>query len=714
MTFVTIDYETRSACDLKKCGVWVYSEHPSTDVTFLGYSFNGGEPKLWKAGNFLTGEFSDDPPEDLFKFIRDEDPYVVAHNAQFEKAIWSNVSEPRYHWPKRPTKWIDTMAVCARKTLPLALERAARILRLNAQKNMSGANMLKDIMKPRKIPKSAVRQLDGRTYKYVDSKKRPVNFIVDEYCEEGFGWDVSPWKYKIVGGYCLDDIRAEDCLLDKIGTLSKTEQAVWELDQIINERGITIDQNYVSACEEIIDQAIIPLTEEFRIITGGINPTQREKFRGWLRGRLPETYDLAVDLMPPEEQLPNMQKETLTDFAEREDLPEDVDRLMEIYGDLTSTSIKKIEAMRRTTCKDGRARGLLQYHAASPGRWGGRLLQPQNFPRGTVKSKGGPDELVADIMKRNARDLKKKYGSAIQAVSTSLRHGLIARPGHKLVVADFASIEARTVLAIAGQLDVIEKMKNPEYDIYNDMASLIFGKPILRKAVDENDNLIFPVEGQVGKNTVLGCGFQMGPPRFKEQVKTQTGLIIPLSMAQSAVQTYRTDFAPKVKALWSALDEAAMRAVWDRSTEEAFGIVYQLEDAWLTARIPSGRKLYYFDPQPCKRAMPWDDTDIRPGWTYWQMKKGVWKKIYAYGGLLTENVVQGTARDIMVDRMFAAEFELSFPILLTSHDELITEVPDALADHKLLEARMEDAPQWALDLNIPVKAEGWTGERYRK
>lgn len=713
MAHVTIDFETRSACDLKKCGAHVYSEHPSSDLTFLGYSFNGGEPRLWSAGNFLTGEFPDDPPEDLFKFIRDEDPYVVAHNAAFEKAMWKNIATPRYIWPERPTKWLDTMATCARKTIPLALERANKVMMIRAQKNMSGANMLKDIMKPRKLPKKATTT-DGRFYKYVDSKKRPIDFIVDEFCEEGMAWDVSPWKYKIVGGYCKDDIRAEDGLLDRIGTLSRTEQAVWELDQVINERGIMIDQVYVSACEEIIDQAIIPLTAEFEKITGSIGPTQREKFRNWLRGQLPETYDLACDLMTPEEQLPNMQKDTLKDFAEREDLPDNVNRLMEIYGDLTSTSIKKVEAMRRTVCKDGTSKGLLQYHAASPGRWGGRLLQPQNFPRGTVKAKGGPEELVADIMMRNAKHLKEKYGSAIQAVSTSLRHGLIARPGHKLVVSDFASIEARVVLAIAGQHDVIEKMRDPEYDIYNNMASLIFRKPILRKAEDANGNLLFPIEGQVGKNTVLGCGFQMGPDRFKEQVKQQTGLIIPLKMAQNAVQTYRTDFAPMVKDMWYGLDEAATRAVWDRTTEEAFGIEYKLEDAWLTARLPSGRKLFYFDPQPIKRAMPWDDTDIRPGWVYWQQKAGVWKKIYAYGGLLTENVVQATARDIMVDRMFACEFELGFPILLTVHDELITEVPETLADHKLLEACMEDAPQWALDLNIPVKAEGWTGDRYRK
>ena len=702
MAYVTLDYETKSVCDLKKCGAAVYAQHPSTDVTFLGYSFNGdlSTAGLWRAGNWGVGIMPDPFPEELLEFLfgRKKLPWIVAHNSFFEKMITRYVLTPRYHFPSlEQHRWIDTLAVCAAKALPLALDRAGMVLDLSIQKDKVGSAALHKIMKPQKIPKKAKHAL--RTN--------------DPHLPEGFGWNDDPELYKITGAYCLTDIGSEDALLDRIGTLTPTEQAVWELDQLINERGVRIDLDYVAACQDVVAQACIPLAEEFAAITGGLKATQRDKVLGWIRDNLPDTYSGDLDevgdmeLLDPAIQLPNMQKDTIADFRLRDDLPECIEEVLFLREDLTSASIKKLDAMERSTDWEGIARGLQQYHAATTGRWGGRLIQPQNFPRGVIKSK--PDTLVEMIKFRDAEFLANIFGkSTVQVIASSLRNGIVARPGKTLVAADFSSIEARVVLALAGQHDKTELMKDPKNDIYNDLASTIFGYPIDRKTEEHK------LQGQMGKSGVLGCGFQMGPPRFKDQVKEQTGLIIPLSLAKDVVTTYRKDFAPMVPKVWYGLQDAAVKCVWDGTPQEAFGITYMLEDAWLVAVLPSGKKLYYFNPQKVMRAVPWDETDLRPGFTYQSMKSGKWVTVNAYGGLLTENVVQAIARDLMADRMFAVEFELGYPIILTVHDEVVAEVLAALADYKAMEQVMSEAPPWAKAMRIPVQAEGWMGDRYRK
>lgn len=708
MAYVTIDFETKSACDLIKCGASVYAQHPSTDATFLGYSFNGGVRHLWKAGNFMTGELPDPDPVDLFQYIEDEDPYVVAHNCLFEKMIWTHVMEARYGWPSRTNfRWMDTMAVCAMKAIPLKLERAGTILDLRFQKNKEGSKALHKIMKPQKMPKKAEH-----------------NLVADEYCEEGYGWNNDPELYRITGEYCRDDIATEDALLDRIGALSLVEQAVWELDQIINERGVRFDMDYVAACEELIDQACIPLAEDFALLTGGeydetgklvggLRATQRDKVLAWVRSRLPDVYSGAIDefdnleLLTPEEQLPDMKAETVEEFRLRKDLPDEVGAAMDLRGDLTSASIKKIAAMRRSTDVNGDAIGMLQYHAAGPGRWSGRLIQPQNFPRGEVKA--DPNELVDLILNRDAELLTAVHGkSAVKVLASSLRHAIVARPGKVLCAGDFSSIEARIVLALAGQHDITRQMALPDYDVYNAMATRIYGYPIFRKTPEH------AVQGQIGKNSVLGLGFQMGAPRFQGQVKEQTGLEISLDFAKEVVSTYRQDFAPLVPKLWYGIQDAAIKCVWDRVPQEAFGVTYALYDNWLTVRLHSGRRLWYFNPQKTQRPVPWDETDYRNGFSYQTVTSGKWVTKHAYGGLLVENIVQGTARDLMVNSMFKVEFELGYPHILTVHDEEITEPEEHRADAKAMEQVMCDAPQWAIDLGIPVQAECWIGDRYRK
>ena len=239
-------------------------------------------------------------------------------------------------------------------------------------------------------------------------------------------------------------------------------------------------------------------------------------------------------------------------------------------------------------------------------------------------------------------------------------------------------------------------------DIYCDMAATIFHQPVNKKD--------HPELRQTGKNTVLGCGFGMGKDKFRARYAPKEDIVF----AHNCIQAYRTDFAPLVPKLWYALEEAAVEAVWTGRPHESHGILYKMEDGWLTCRLPSGRKLWYRDPRRERRVMPWstdEKPDVRPGWSYRAFKMGQWKTIYAYGGLLTENVVQASARDMLVHAMFTCE-ENGLPVVLTVHDEIVTEAPGD--NSKLLEDIMTDQPAWVRERQIPVGAETFSAERYRK
>ena len=198
-----------------------------------------------------------------------------------------------------------------------------------------------------------------------------------------------------------------------------------------------------------------------------------------------------------------------------------------------------------------------------------------------------------------------------------------------------------------------------------------------------------------------------------KKFKMKYGQKLSEEMCQNIVSVYRKEWAPCVPKLWDAMDDASLETVRTGKPHEAYGVLYQLEDRWLTARLPSGRRLWYFNPQLTKRAMPWDDTDIRVGWSYQQMKAGQWRTVDAFGGLMTENAIQGLARDLMVEAMFKLE-KHGFPIILTVHDEIVCEPKTEDADEKAFQEIMCDIPDWAKKIQMPVAVETWKGSRYKK
>lgn len=696
-----LDFETASGANLKVAGPWAYAEHPTTEVLCLSfeYSDDRGPIKTWSP----LGKYRDkDISPMLWELANDPDVIFVSHG-DFERAMWTTIMVPEYGFPEIPIeRWQDTMAVCAMKQLPLKLELALDVLG-GPEKDIEGSRFTVALSKP----------------------NRKTGML-----------DRSPESIDRASRYCETDVAIERWLLNRVGRLQPCERPVWELDQKINRRGVRLDISYINACMRVVAGATKPLVEEFREITGGLQPTQRDRIMDWLEvqapGMVPDLKKPTIEALIGKGIEDDDDDEPVSDgatdlpvggseLARSGTLPLSVRRALQIRQTVGSASVKKLPRMLACISGDGAARGLLQYHRAGPGRWAGRLLQPQNFPRPSLKDEHDklldPDVLVAALMTGDYEWVEMMLGhDAIACVVSGLRHTLIARPGKVFMSGDYSQIEARIVLALAGQYDKCDLFARIGSAIYIDMACDIFKLPkpdfTDKKAVKEwKEN--HPLEYTIGKNTILGAGFGMGAGTFfNRYCPTQS-----LEFAAKAVRAYRKDFAPKVPYLWYGLEKAAVDTVWSGNPHSYAGCEYRLEDGFLTCRLPSGRKIYYWRPTKIKAIAPWTDDEGRPvykpNFTYEALKMGHWQTCYIHGGLLAENVVQALARDQLVHAMFLLE-DNNYPTVLTVHDEDVVEVDEWAVDEKGFYQIMSERPAWAHEIKVPIAVEGWVGERYRK
>lgn len=682
---ITLDFETRSKADLKKVGTYEYARHPSTDVICLAWKVRGDRRvRLWHPG------FQDTTPvkkrsksywstvsRDL---ARPADPLelwnridcgelVEAHYAFFERCVWRWVMVERYGWPDVPEEsWRCSAAKAASFALPRKLESACVALGIS-EKDMAGHRVMQKLTKPRRPTKSDP-----------DSE-----------------WHQRRRDLLRVFRYCVQDVRAEEALSEQLRPMPEGELRAWQLDQRINLRGVHCDRPLVRKALRLLDEEREAGDSEIRDATGGrvAGSTRREDLLAWANA---EGIGMA-----------DTQAATIDRVLEGE-LPDHARAALETWRSLNRSSTKKYAAMlARMSDEDDRIRDLLLYWGAATGRWAGRGIQPQNFPRGKVKDM---EEACADVLRLDRATLQLLYGDVMELLSHVLRGALRAAPGNHLVVADYSAIEARGTFWISGHTEGLRLFRRidagemPGQDIYTWQAS-----EILRRRITKADGY----ERQVfGKVPVLGCGYQMGAPKLVSYAASM-GVEIDMHTAQVIVDGYRETNWP-VRRFWYAVEAAALEAVRrgrGGRPVRCGATAWAVRGRFLHCKLPSGRLLSYYLPRIEMNTTPWGEK--RPQVTYMGIDTYTrqWKRVATYGGKLTENVVQALCRDLMLDAMFKAE-DAGMPVVLTVHDEVVTEVPEDSPPDELarLEGIMEDAPAWAKGL--PVKAEGWRGERYRK
>lgn len=411
-----IDFETRSAINVKDTGPDRYAEHWSTVVLCMAWAIDDGPVEIWT------------PADDLPSFVVcPEGVAIHAHNAAFERAIWTRC----LGWPDVPLeRWYCTAARCAALSLPRSLDHASQALGLSERKDNAGHRVMMQLTKPRR-----------------PSKTNP-----------------SPWfddveRFESLYRYCVQDVVTERAIHQTTPGLVGRERAAWLLDQRINDRGIAID---VNACRDIVDQLAEyrqRTEDELRAITGGVGSRQVTKLLGWLQTRGVNVGDLR--------------KESVEAALKRDDLPADARRALEIRADLGRSAVAKYESMIAGVNNDGRARGIHLYYGASTGRWAGRRIQTQNIPRDSIlpKSCPNPDAWLADAIAKLRRG---RSPDPTRDATALIRSMIIAEPGKRLVVVDFSQIEARVLAWLAGEHHLIEDFEAGR-DVYVTQAAKIFG-----------------------------------------------------------------------------------------------------------------------------------------------------------------------------------------------------------------------------------------------
>lgn len=606
---------------------------------------------------------------ELLEMARDPGVMFLAHNAGFEQAIWKYHMEPLGYPALPPERWHDTMAVCAMKALPLGLDAAVTALELPVQKDMDGHKLMLVMCKP----------------------------------DRHGGWSHhNDFNLKRLSEYGARDVEAQLGLYHVTKGLGPSERETWIIDQKINQRGIKIDRKFVHACMDVLEQVRVPMTERFREITGGVEPTQRAKILDWVNAQgvpLGDMRKATLDvILDPDDEF------DMGDF--NEPLPPHVHEALTLRRSLASSSVAKLQRMLDCASNfDGRVRYTTQYHGARTGRDAGRLIQIQNYPRGEIGDRQGltADALADAILTRDVGHIREIWGHDIfSAIISSLRSCIVPADGKILCAGDFSSVEAKNLLSIAGQHDRAQAMHDG-LDAYNEFGSLMYRRPFDRKGADKSI-------GHIPKCGVMGCGYGIGGVGFHNRFIPQETF----DLAMLAVSTYRNEFAPLVPKLWYGLYQASVDAVWCSlaKTYSFAGIEFRRENDFLTMRLPSGRKLYYHKPRKEKNYNPSTDSEY-PAWSFMSYQGKKFRRHFAWHGQITADCIQGLSRCLMTDAMKRAEKAGLFTIFKV-HDELVIEEPDRPDLALTLKHVMEDSEPWVYERKLLVKAEVETMMRYRK
>lgn len=624
-----LDFETRSKIDLKQVGSFAYATHPSTEVLCASYAIGEkGDVHLWKRGDSL-GFFS--------SYMGD----VCFHNYGFDSYIWEFVWKlPRLS----PERVSCSMSMALAQSLPASLEGAAEALGLQFKKDMAGSRAMKALCKPR---------ASG-----------------EFYTEEE-----APERYAKLHEYALSDIRAQRELYYKLRKITGEERKIFELDQVINRRGIPVDTASVNRAIELIENEQKTLISSIREITQNTvsTPNAVAQMRSWLSSQGVETEGLTKGHI-----------ETLLAL----DLTADVRRVLEIRQEFSKASVAKLLKM-RDSAVEGRIRGTMQYHGASTGRWSGKLIQPQNFVRGKVNE---------DYF--TALEQGLSIPKPIEATSINLRGFIKAPPNHRFIGADYSQIEARVLPWLAGEKKVLKVFESGR-DIYKAAAAAIY-------KVEEDQ--VTSDQRFVGKVATLALGYAGGKRAFANMAKNY-GVDISEEEAEAIKVAWRKA-NPKIVKYWAILEEKAIEAVLTPgvNVEIPFGMMRK-QGNFLWIRLPSGRCLCYPFPEVREVTTPWGSKKDAVTFMSVNSLTRKWERTITHGGVFCENGVQATARDIMSHAMLNVE-KCGYPLILTVHDELITEVPSNFGSVAELTSIMCQLPEWAKGL--PIKAEGWEGFRYCK
>ena len=655
MKKLMMDLETKSDVDITKAGVYRYADSPYFDLLLFAYSVDDNPVQVV---DLASGE---QLPEEILNALTDDRIQKHAFNASFERvclSVWL-----RRNYPERfishgspedacgnylsPNAWRCTMVAAAYLGLPLSLAGVGAVLQLQQQKLSEGKALIRYFCVP-----------------YDHANGIPVFHAPAD----------APEKWNVFRAYNQRDVETEQAIERRLSRFPVPE-FVWQeyaLDQTVNDRGIQLDLQLVQQAIRMDALTKDKLLQRMKALTHLDNPNSVYQLLGWL-----ETQGYSSD------SLGKAQVQERIKTAE-----EPVRSVLELRLQLSKASVKKYQAMQNAVCSDGRARGMFQFYGANrTGREAGRIIQLQNLPQNHLPDLEAARELVKS---GNLEAVELLYEDVPDTLSQLIRTAFIPKPGYQFLVADFSAIEARVIAWLADETWRMQAFADGK-DIYCASASKIFGVPVVKHGI--NGHL-----RQKGKVAELACGYggSVGA------MKAMGGAEMSDAELKQLVTDWRTA-SPHIVQLWWDVENAAIKAVRDKTETETHGIHFSYESGFLFIRLLSGRRLAYVKPRIGENRFGGDSI------TY----EGIginrkWERLETYSGKLVENIVQATARDLL---FYSMQTLSQYFIIGHIHDEMIIECPK---DTKLEEICQEMArtPDWANGLLL--RADGYACHCYRK
>ena len=656
MPRLAFDIETYCPLDLRRVGAWRQSIHPQSDVLCATMTDEDGRCALrWRPGH----------PAPTFA----PGTILTGYNVLgFDAIWWLHVLTPRYGWPWPGFQaFEDTMHAAAYGNLPGRLGEVAKALG-TAPKDDAGHDLMMYLCKPAPALKD---DADPRRHHTVENIERLTD-------------------------YCVQDTIAENQVRKKLPKLPAFECKVASLDAEINRRGIQVDLDLISRLTTQAELISDDLRAELDRITDGAVKTERqhEPLRQWLRAHGVPVLDGKG----------SMDKEAIGDLLELQTWPDDVDRVLNLRLMLNKSSLAKLEKMAECVDpRDQRIHGLLQYYGAhQTGRWAGRLVQPQNLPRGVIED-ADEYERALWFLKHAPLSFAQAYGDdAMDVLSSLIRCCFVPSPGNLLVCADYSAIEARVLAWLAGEEWRLEVFRT-HGKIYEASASKAFGV-----ALDKVTKKL----RSGGKVLELACGFGGSVGALR-----RFGAVKKYGMTEASLKPNVTawrEASPNIVQHWYDLENAAMSSLRRPGTVHPVGdkgVKFGFDGRHLRMQLPSGRELYYRNAWIGKKAVPWSDTPKDAIMFWGEDDNHRWCQQDTYGGRLSENDTSAASRDLLAEAMVRVD-AAGIPIVMSVHDELIAEMPIDKADPDELCRLMSILPPWAKGL--PVTATGWAGSFYRK
>ena len=650
MPTLFLDLETYSTVPIAH-GAHAYAE--AAEVLLVALAWDDEPVDVW--------DTQDDPEwRDRLQAEIDRADEVVIHNSAFDRTVlyWQGVDVPL-------EKTHDTMVRALLHSLPGSL------------------GMLCDVMG---VPTDKAKDKEGKRLIQLFTKPLGKNRKLDRATRE-----THPAEWEAFKEYARLDIEAMRVLYKTLPRFNgfkplgqpDPERELWMLDQRINERGVAVDLELAHAAQRAAKAETERLAAQAAALTSGAitSTTQRGKTLDHLREMGVETEDLRGG--------------TVEKLLSRDDLSEGARALLEIRAQASATSPAKYKALATATSSDERLRGTLQFCGAMrTGRWGGRVFQPQNLPRPTMKHED--IEAGIEAMKAGVEDLL--FSNVMELCSSAVRGLLVAAPGKKLVIADLSNIEGRMLAFLGNEEWKLKAFSDFDKGIGHDLYKLAYAL-----AFNRDPETITKDERQLGKIMELALGYQGSVGAFASMAANY-GVELPEDVILQLVKAWRTAHG-SIRNLWYTCEDSARLAIANPGGVFRAGqLAFRRDGSWLRMRLPSGRYLCYPNASL--------DEDSKLAYDGIDQYTRKWTRLKTYGGKLVENATQAASRDVFAHGMRAAE-AAGYKVVLHVHDELICETPDTDEySSEGLAKLMASGPLWAFGL--PLAAAGFETYRYRK